>query len=269
MKTRIRSSAVCTLVIGAALVALGFAANAQKPPSESQQNPLPAQNGDDVIELHPQLPRHPPGVVGLIQIDLIQIDAVVTSKDGGFEDGLGPQNFILQEDGKPQKIDRVDHFDTRGTESLRRSNAPIVIALKSDIDWEKVLPIALNHRVIVLYFDLTTLSRKELKRSVDAALKFVREDATAADLIAVVSFGDQVRTKAHLTNDRETLERALTNLDPTINHDLQPLGGSASGVAGGGEDETTSSIFHMNMEIDALTALARILGGIPGRKSVI
>jgi VWFA-related protein len=270
MKSRIRSIAARLLVIGAAVVALGYIANAQKPPSEAQQNPPPAQKNEDVIDLHPLLPRHPPGVVGILTLDLAQIDAVVTWKDGGFVDGLGFQNFTLEEDGRLQKIDRIDHFDTREAEAEKAQGAPTVIALNADIYPEKILPIALNHRMIVLYFDLATLIPEEMKRSIDAAKQFVKEQMTAADLVAVVSFGTELRVKSGFTNDRGALEECISALMPSKESGMQ-LGDSLpedmKDFSGPQEDNT--DIFNSDEELYAIKALANRLGMIPGRKSVI
>ena len=62
-----------------------------------------------------------------------------------------------------------------------------------------------DRRLIVLFFDLTSLQNDDLTRSTNAAKKFLHEQMTAADLVGVVAFGNQLHVVADFTNDRDLL----------------------------------------------------------------
>jgi VWFA-related protein len=204
-------------------------------------------------------------------VTLTQIDAVVMGKDGKFVDGLGPQNFDLDEEGRRQVLTSVEHYVAGAVHGA--ADTPVVIDLKTAHDPEKLRPVVHDRRMIVLFFDMTTMMHDEVERSTAAAAKFVKEDVTPADLIAVISFGPQFKVVADFTNNRELLESALHSLAPRKDAGLQ-AGGSTDEVSEsytGGEfgDETSFNIFTTDNKLYAIKALAEQIGPIPGRKSVI
>src|ERR1700685_4124425 len=103
---------------------------------------------------------------------LIQIDAVVTGKDGKFVDGLGQYDFMVEEDGRLQTLVYVDHFVARNVAAEDEADDDtIAIDLDGAQDPQTMLPVVRDRRMMVLYFDLTQMTREEQKRSVDVALK--------------------------------------------------------------------------------------------------
>ena len=53
-----------------------------------------------------------------------------------------------------------------------------------------------NHRLIVMFFDLTSMQPEDLDRSVEAAKAFLRTKMQPADLVALVSLGDTLTVTA-------------------------------------------------------------------------
>jgi VWFA-related protein len=207
---------------------------------------------------------------------LIRVDAVLTGKDGKPIEDAWPQSFSVQEDGMYQALVSVEHFTVVNTDTWAESDeSPILVALDTTVDREKLLPIARNHRMIVLFFDLTSLAGGDLERSVDAARKFVKQQMTPADLVAVVSFGTQFKVNSGFTNARETLDRTLALLVPDKDKVLQSVVGSPTDVGADDQmtdfipDEDEFSIFNADSKLYAVEALAKFIGVIPGRKSVI
>ena len=249
--------------------------------SGQQQTPPPPQKNDNVIDIR-QAPPPPPqqknAAKGTVtsHVDLVQIDAVVTDKDGNIIKGLTPANFQLVEDGKAQKLDKVDYFDVEKMDTAEKENSePIIISLKASNDPEKLRPIVLDHRMMVLFFDLTSLQPEDLLRSTDAALKFVNEQMTTADLVSVVSFGTQFRINSDFTNDKKVLLLAIKSLIPGKDSMLSTQASTANDAvteetgAAFSADDTEFNIFNTDNKLYAVEALANLLGGIPGRKSVL
>jgi VWFA-related protein len=197
-------------------------------------------------------------------VRLFQIDAVVTDKEGQYVKGLGPQNFVLTEEGRPQKLTLVEHYVAGAVHGA--ADAPVVIDLKTAQNPEKLRPVAHDHRMIVLFFDFTTMTHDEVERSSAAATKFVSEDVTSVDLIAVISFGPQFKVVADFTNNRGLLKNALYTLAPGKDADLHA---EVSTDEGETEDETEFNIFTTDNKLYAIKGLAEHIGAIPGRKSVI
>jgi VWFA-related protein len=250
--------------------------------SSQQQTPPPAQKDDNVIDIRQAPPPPPPQQKNASKntvksyVDLVQIDAVVTDKDGKIIKGLTSANFQLVEDGKAQKLDKIDYFDVEKMETAEKDDSePITISLKTSNNPETLRPIVLDHRMMVLFFDLTSLQPEDLLRSVDAAQKFVNEQMTSADLVSVVSFGTQFRINSDFTNDKKVLLAAIKSLIPGKDSMLSTQAATANDAvtedtgAAFSADDTEFNIFNTDNKLYAVEALANLLGGIPGRKSVL
>jgi VWFA-related protein len=251
---------VRTLAVGAVVALMLIAVNARE---QAQRAPAAKQGVQEAAqESKPQM---------------IQIDAVVTGKDGKFVDGLEQYDFMVEEDGELQTLVYVDHFVARNIAAEDEADDDVIaIDLDGAQDPQTMLPVVRDRRMIVLYFDLTQLTREEQKRSVAMALKFIKEEMTSADLVAVVSHSDQLRVKDILTNYREGIEDAVAKLDPEFDPGLQATTGPTvddikpqDEEGSPGSDETERAIFDADNSSSCLQALSALLGGIPGRKSVI
>lgn len=252
--------------------------------STQQQTPPPAQKNDNIIDIHQLPPPPPPEALKaanknhmVVHTDLVQIDATVTDKDGKLIKGLKAENFQLTEEGKTQKLDTVDYFDVEKIETAEKADAePIVIGLKTSNDPEMIRPIVRDHRMIVLFFDLTSMAPEDLLRSTDAAMKFLKEQMTTADLVAIVTFGTQFKINAEFTNNKEQLESVIHALaNPGKDSSLAGVGATANDAVtedNGSSftaDDTEFNIFNTANKLYAVEALANLLGAIPGKKSVL
>jgi VWFA-related protein len=207
---------------------------------------------------------------------LIQISAVVTGKNGNYVEDLRPDNFKIAEDGIAMKILSADHYHAGNPPpdpSLEKSLR--VFHLASGLDRNSVRRLLLDHRVIVLYFDMTTLSSAELKRAVDASTQFVKAGMTSADLISVVSFGAGFAANANFTNDRAALQSALASLVP-----LKESMSRSVKISPCAKEAVNCEVFRPEGEgqadpneqqgdLSALFDLVVQLRELPGRKSVI
>jgi VWFA-related protein len=136
-----------------------------------------------------------------------------------------------------------------------------------------------DHRLIVLFFDLTSLQPEDLLRSTRAAQKFLREQMSPADLVGVVTFGNTLQVIANFTNARAVLQQAVEALQPGREALLADLAEAATpeGATSSSEDtgaaftadNTEFNVFNTDRKLAAVEAVANILRNIPGRKSVI
>jgi VWFA-related protein len=215
-------------------------------------------------------------------VDLVLIDVRVTDKSGKPILGLKPEQFSLTEDGHPQKISSLDYNDIEGIEKAGVGNAyPIVVPMGTvpPPKPESVRAAVRDHRLIVLYFDLTALHPDDLLRSQEAAQNYVREQMSPADLVALAVFGNQLKIPVHFTNDRDVLMRSVKSLRAGKDAELvdmadaaaQPGEDTTSQDAGAAftADETEFNIFNTDRKLAALQSLSALLRDIPGRKSVV
>jgi len=215
-------------------------------------------------------------------VDLVLIDVRVTDKSGNPIRGLKPEQFSVREENQAQKISSFEYNDIEGVERAHVTNAgPIVVPMGTlpPPKPEYVHAAVRDHRLIVLYFDLTSLHNEDLLRSQRAAEKYVAEQLSPADLVAVATFGNQIKVPVHFTNDRGVLLRAIKGLLPGKDAQLADM---AEAAAQPGEDttsedtgaaftadETEFNIFNTDRKLAALESLSSLLRDIPGRKSVV
>src|ERR1700722_11350688 len=268
------------------------AASLLSAPLGAQQNsapPAPATQ-PQVVPVNPrQGPPAPaklkpaPGGKGTIRstVSLVEIDVQITNRDGKPVTGLKQEQFSITEDGKPQKISTFEYNDIERVETAGKGDeAPITVPLGTVTSPEEIKAVVRDHRMIVLFFDLTSLQAEDLLRSTRAAQKYLNEQMTPADLVAVVAFGNTLKVIANFTNDRELLKQSVDALVPGHEAALAQLADAAT--AANGEtavtedtgaaftaDDTEFNIFNTDRKLAAVEALCEVLEGIPGKKSII
>ncbi len=261
------SRALLALLLGLALLAPnGLAQNPQQPP------PPPP----------PPAPQVSPNDKGTIRsaVELVQVDVEVTDKDGKPIKGLRQDQFTVAEDGHEQKISSFDYYDVEKIEKAEAADtAPVTIAIGSVAAPEEVRQQVRDRRLIVLFFDLSSLQPQDLTRSTTAAKRFLRDQMSAADLVGVLAFGNQLHVIADFTNDRDLLNRAVDAVIPGKESQLANLSdAAATGVetavsedtdAAFTADETEFNVFNTDRKLAALESVSDLLREIPGKKSVI
>jgi VWFA-related protein len=265
------------LAVAVLLTAPLGAQNAQ--PQSPQQQPPP---------LDPrQAPAPPPTTLprgkGTIHttVDLVEIDVQVTDRNGKPIKGLQQEQFSVTEDGKAQKVSTFEYNDIEKIETAGAAGeSPITVPIGSVASSEPIKAAAHDHRMIVLFFDLTSLEPEDLLRSTRAAEKYLREQMTLADLVGVVSFGNTLKVIANFTNDRELLQQSVEALIPGHEAALAQLAEAAAAANGEAAvtedtgaaftaDDTEFNVFNTDRKLAAMEAVCEILDGIPGKKSVI
>jgi VWFA-related protein len=214
-------------------------------------------------------------------VDLVEIDVQVTDRNGKPIKGLKQEQFTVTEDGKLQQVSTFEYNDIEKIETASAADeAPITVPIGSVASSEPIKAVVHDHRMIVLFFDLTSLQPEDLLRSTRAAQKYLQEQMTAADLVGIVAFGNTLKVIANFTNDRALLQQAVDALVPGHEAALVALADAAT--AANGEtavtedtgaaftaDDTEFNVFNTDRKLAAMEAICEVLEGIPGKKSVI
>jgi VWFA-related protein len=217
--------------------------------------------------------------------DFVRIDVEVTDKSGKPIKGLTADKFVVTDDGKPQNISSFSYFDIESLETAATSDdaKPIVVSVDNTgpntPSAEKASEPLQNRRLIVLFFDLTSMQTDDLVRAHDAAQKYVSTQMTKADVAAVVVFSTRLTVLANFTNDKTILNKAVAQLTPTGEaalssplyaaaangeYDVQEYTGAAYTA-----DETEFNVFNTDQKLAAVEGLVNVLGGINGRKALV
>jgi VWFA-related protein len=205
----------------------------------------------------------------------------VTGRDGKPIKGLKQEQFSLNEDGKLQQISAFEYNDVERIETAAAGDEePVTVPLGTVAAApEEIKAQVRDRRLIVLFFDLTSLQPEDLLRSTRAAQKFLREQMTPADLVGVIAFGNTLQVIANFTNARAVLQQAVEALQPGREAELASMAEAATpeGATSSSEDtgaaftadNTEFNVFNTDRKLAAVEAVADILRNIPGRKSVI
>ncbi len=220
------------------------------------------------------------------QTNLVLVDVRVYDKTGKPVTDLQQSDFRVTEDGVQQTISA---FSLENIEKLAQvtggnEQAQVIdlAKLPPEVNAEQVLQ---DHRLLVFFFDVSSMQPDELMRALKASNDFVTNRMTPADLIAVVTYSSSLRVVQDFTNSRDSLKKVLhTILVGEESSSLATTG--AIGEAGGTDangmeivtqdvsdtftpDETEFNIFNTDEKLAAIESLATMLRNAPGRKSVI
>lgn len=212
-----------------------------------------------------------------VETEIVLVNAVVRDKQGKPLIDLKAEDFTLLEDGKAQQILSFDseNLDTApiapaGPNQIS-TDAPPAHPILTAKDADQALS---NKRVMVLFFDLSSMQPDEIQRSVDAARKYVQTKMTAADMIAVVSLASSLRLDQDFTGDRARLLRVLNRFSHAEGQGMDNgATGDADGIEESGNaytpDETEYNQFNTDRKLEALQSVCQVLAKFNQKKSII
>lgn len=218
----------------------------------------------------------------------VVVDVRVTDHKGNPVTNLKEGNFRVYEDGVLQKINSFDLENIQKLAQATRENGkPAEVnlgALPNTTPQATYRRLVQNHRLIVLFFDLSSMQIPDLFRALKSAQIFIKTQMSPADLVAVVTYSSDLSVLQDFTNDRDVLMKAIKSIQIGKSSTLASNGtvGEAGGTDSFGNtvvtqdtgdaftpDETEFNIFNTDEKLSALQSLANMLRSVPGRKSVI
>ena len=175
--------ALITVILGS-LVLFALTAHAQNPPKP--------QDDEDVIK---------------VKSNLVNIDVLVKDKKGKYISDLKAEDFTISENGIPQKIEFFEAPlsrppDTVATTSERTAAPPVA-------------PAAAPRNYVSLVLDSQTTDVTNVKQVREGAIKYVREQVTDADAVAVLTVTNGLQMVQPFTQDKAKLIAALENFGST------------------------------------------------------
>ena len=235
------------------------------------------QRGATPTAASPQTQTPPPIRV---TTQLIVEEVAVKDKSGKPIEGLTPNDFVLIEDGVPQTISFVEFQKLQPQGNVPApSPAEPLTATAPPPTQVQIAPEQpgdaryRDHRLLALYFDMSTMQPAEQLRSFDAAMKFVDTQMDSSDMMAVITFeGGAVRVRQDFTNDRARVQAAMNKLvvglsqgfDETTSDDS-----SADTGAAFGQDDAEFNIFNTDRQLAALQTAVKMLGTLNEQKALI
>jgi VWFA-related protein len=210
--------------------------------------------------------------------ELVLVNVTVRDRNGNPVRDLKREDFTVLEDNKPQQVISFDLENTDAVLSTAATEAPLLGKPRPQTpaapqDTLATRPLK-DRRLIILFFDLSSMQPDEVDRATTAAQNYVEKQMVAADLVSVVSLGDTLSVNQDFTSDRTLLKTALQGFN------LGAGGGFEEGSTGttegtaetGGSfavDDTEYNIFNTDRRLQALRSIADKLSHIEEKKSLI
>ncbi len=239
--------------------------------------PARAQNAGQTAEAQVQSASQG-GFVLKANAELVLTNVVVRdTKTGEVVRGLKESDFSIYENGKRQQI---ASFDFESVDMAMPLNEATVSGLAAGLsgNGSKAAVVARpedlrNHRLIVMFFDLTSMQPEDLDRSVDAAKDFLRNKMQPADLVALVSLGDDLKVDQDFTAVKETLAHEVGAYNGTEGQGFEQGANAntnqAEDATGYTPDESEYNDINTDRELFALRAIAKSLEKITEKKSLL
>jgi VWFA-related protein len=216
---------------------------------------------------------------------LVVETVVAKDKQGHFISGLSAKDFTITEDGIPQKIRFCEHeilpTDAEALPALQDANENITIYHRltrtsiapEDTERDTGKSRYQGRRLIVLYFDMTTMPPEDQLRAITAAETFIRKQMTAADLISIMRYqGGSVDVLQDFSADRDRLLSILQTMLVGEGQGMQDSLDDASSADTGaafGQDDSEFNVFNNDRQLSALQTAAQMLAGMNEKKSLI
>jgi VWFA-related protein len=214
-----------------------------------------------------------------VQTDIVLTNVVVRDKKTGeVVKGLKQSDFTILENGKPQTIASFDYQNVDEAAVLRESatvtgKATIADLLNRDF---AASPAALrDHRLIVMFFDLSSMQPEDIDRAVQAAQDYVNKKMQPADLVALVSMATGLSMDQDFTSDKAALLKGLGKYNGTEGTGF--ANGNEGGTSGGTSDDASSftaddseyNSLNTDRELYAIRTIAKSLERVDQRKSML
>ena len=230
------------------------------PPPVQQQRQKP--ESDDVVR---------------ITTNLVQVDAVVTDKDGKLVTDLKPEEVEISEDGRKQKI---THFSFNAT----TTEQPVKESKPADRNAPPVPPSQLRpedvRRTIALVVDDLGLSFESTHFVRDALKKFVDRQMQPGDLVAIIRTSGGMGALQQFTSDKRQLYAAIDRVKWYASgrsgvSAFAPITPPTPGDRGADMDATAEEFNQFREDVYAVGTLGAVnyvvrgLRDLPGRKSIL
>ncbi|HWZ33391.1 MAG TPA: VWA domain-containing protein [Bryobacteraceae bacterium] len=204
----------------------------------------------------------------------------VKDKSGKPVEGLKATDFTITEDGVAQTIKFFEY--QRFEEAADAAPAPLppprLVEPLKKLPYTQISPESpgnvkyRDRRLLAMYFDLTAMQVPDQLRALDAGRRFIRNQMTSSDLMAIMIYsGAAVQVVQDFTDDRT---RLLSILETMIvgedeNADTTNDASTADTGTAFGQDDAEFNIFNTDRQLSALQTAATMLGRLNEKKSLI
>jgi VWFA-related protein len=227
--------------------------------------------------------------------EVVLVNVQVRDSKGAFVRDLKQDDFTVTEDGKVQKILSVDVENTdalavnggelQALNLLGDLNSATATKIQEEVKARAKQPSPSEYtkdtfrdrRLIVLFFDTSSMQPEEIGRGIKSAEKYIEEQMRPADFVSVISLSNRLNVDQDFTTNKDDLKNALQGLDPNSANGFEAAAADATAT----DDTDTSTdqtftadtsetdIFNTDRKFDVLRTIAESLGNIEQKKTIL
>ena len=212
-----------------------------------------------------------------VESNIVLTNVVVRDKKtGDVVKGLKASDFTILENGKPQ---RIASFDYQNVDQAAVLNEKTTVTGKSVADLLNPHLAAetgalRDHRLIVMFFDLSSMQPEDVDRAVAAAKDYINKKMQPADLVAVVSLATALTMDRDFTADKTALLATVGKYNGTegtgfANGTTGTSDGTADNASSYTADDTEYNDLNTDRELYAIRTIAKSLERVDQRKSML
>jgi VWFA-related protein len=214
-----------------------------------------------------------------VQSDIVLTNVVVRDKKTGeVVRGLKASDFTILENGKPQTIASFDYENVDEAAVLHEKTTVTGRATIADLVNRNFAqdPAELkDHRLIVMFFDLSSMQPEDIDRAVEAAQDYINKKMQPADLVALVSMATGLSMDQDFTSDKAALLKGVGGYNGTEGTGF--ANGNEGGTSAGTADDASSftaddseyNALNTDRELYAIRTIAKSLERVNERKSML
>ena len=215
--------------------------------------------------------------------NLVVLNVGVRDRGGNTVEDLTAEDFEITEDGKRQQVSVFEFQRLEGDDLFLLKPTPDPPSAEPEADVARTRDITPSapgqvryddKRLLVLYFDFSSMAPADQIRAQRAALKFLDEHMTTADLVAVMAFSSSLQVLQDFTDNRQLLREVISSFRAGEASELSELAETSEeeAVDDGSAfvaDESEFNIFNTDLKLSALESAAKMLSSLPEKKALI
>lgn len=211
-----------------------------------------------------------------VNSDLVLTNVVVRDKKTGqVVKGLTQKDFTITENGKSQQIVSVDFESVDEAAALNeatingKAGNPIVLGKAGVVTGDALR----DHRLVVLFFDLTSMQPEDVERAQDAARNYINKQMQAADIVAVASLDSSLSLDQDFTQNKQLLLNAINSYSGDQTQGFAPGATSTTNqvedTTAYTADESEYNDINTDRELFAISSIAKSLSYINQKKALL
>jgi VWFA-related protein len=211
-----------------------------------------------------------------VNSDLVLTNVVPRDKKTGqIIKGLTAKDFTITENGKTQQItsfdfESVDEAAALNEATISGKTGNSIVLGKSPIMTGDALR---DHRLVVLFFDLSSMQPEDVERAQDAARNYINKQMQAADVVSVASLDTSLSLDQDFTQNKQLLLKAVNSYSGDQTQGFAPGATSTTNqvedTTAYTADESEYNDINTDRELFAIASIAKSLNYINQKKALL